>query len=153
MKEKMQDAFMKTAEIFAVLSTAKRLQVGAIIVKDERIISIGYNGTPSGWDNQCESKMYIAEPEPGYFQDEKGYYRLITKSEVLHAETNAISKLAKSTESGYNASMFCTHTPCLDCAKLIYQSGITTLYYKSKYRSEDGIKFLSTSGTNIIHLG
>jgi len=131
---------MDVAERFAQLSSAKRLNVGAIVVKDDRIISIGYNGMPSGWDNECEEIIG---------QDEVG--ALITKSkpEVLHAESNAIAKLARSNESGDGASIFITHSPCLDCAKLIYQSGIKDLYYKDNYRSEDGIRFLKKSNINV----
>ena len=132
MKQKFRDAYMKVAETFAELSSAVRLHVGAIVVKDDRIISIGYNGMPSGWDNNCEY-------EEG---DELGGYYLKTKPEVLHAETNAIAKLAKSNESGMGATMFITHAPCLDCAKLIYQSGINHVLYRNSYRSDDGIKFL-----------
>jgi dCMP deaminase len=131
-KQKFRDAYMKVAETFAELSSAVRLHVGAIVVKDDRIISIGYNGMPSGWDNNCEY-------EEG---DELGGYYLKTKPEVLHAETNAIAKLAKSNESGMGATMFITHAPCLDCAKLIYQSGINHVLYRNSYRSDDGIKFL-----------
>ena len=123
---------MKVAETFAELSTARRLHVGAIVVKDDRIISIGYNGMPSGWDNNCEIELH--QPI--------GRVDLVTKPEVLHAETNAIAKLAKSTESGDGATMFITHSPCLDCAKLIFQSGIKSVYYRNTYRSEDGIEFL-----------
>jgi dCMP deaminase len=132
MKQKFRDAYMKTAETFADLSSAKRLHVGAIIVKDDRIISIGYNGMPSGWDNNCED----------WFDD--GTCK--TKPEVLHAETNAIAKLAKSTESGLGATLFVTHAPCLDCAKLVYQSGINSVYYRNTYRSEDGLQFLQKAG-------
>jgi len=131
-KKKFVDAYMKVAETFAELSTARRLHVGAIVVKDDRIISIGYNGMPSGWDNNCEIELH--QPI--------GRVDLVTKPEVLHAETNAIAKLAKSTESGDGATMFITHSPCLDCAKLIYQSGIKSVYYRNTYRSEDGIEFL-----------
>ncbi len=126
---------MKTAETFAELSHAKRLHVGAIIVKDDRVISIGYNGMPAGWDNNCEDVIQHSDDTTS----------LKTKPEVLHAETNAIAKLAKSTESGLNATMFVTHSPCLDCAKLIYQSGINSVYYRNAYRSEDGIQFLKAS--------
>jgi dCMP deaminase len=138
-KEKFVNAYMKVAETFAELSTARRLHVGAIVVKDDRIISIGYNGMPSGWDNNCEDE--IVESYSGY---EGAIHRTVlkTKPEVLHAETNAIAKLAKSTESGDGATMFITHSPCLDCAKLIYQSGIKSVYYRNTYRSEDGIEFL-----------
>jgi dCMP deaminase len=132
MKQKFIDAYMKTAEVFAELSSARRLHVGAIVVKDDRIISIGYNGMPSGWDNDCEHAD----------ADHLGNYVLKTKPEVLHAETNAIAKLAKSTESGDGATMFITHAPCLDCAKLIYQSGINSVYYRNAYRTDDGIEFL-----------
>ena len=131
MKEKYIEAHMKTAEVYASLSTAKRLQVGAIVVKDNRVISIGYNGMPSGWDNVCE--------------DENNK----TKPEVLHAETNAIAKLARSNESGLDATMFITHAPCIDCAKLIYQSGISKVYYRNTYRESFGIEFLEKSNINV----
>ena len=139
MKEKFIKAYMDTAKIFAELSHARRLHVGAIIVKDDRIISIGYNGMPAGWDNDCEDQVYIDD----------FHIELKTKPEVLHAETNAIAKLAKSTESGLNASMFVTHSPCLDCAKLIYQSGINAVFYRDSYRNEDGIQFLKASGITV----
>jgi len=139
MKQKLLDAYMKTAETFAECSTAIRLHVGAIVVKEDRIISIGYNGMPSGWDNNCEELVYRIAEEPV----------LKTKPEVLHAETNAIAKLAKSNESGLGASMFITHAPCLDCAKLVYQSGINTVYYRNSYRDEIGIQFLEKAGVKI----
>lgn len=149
MKEKFRNAYMKVAETFAELSSARRLHVGAIIVKDDRIISIGYNGMPSGWDNDCENLAIIQEEvSPGVFNMVKKI-EYITKPEVLHAETNAIAKLAKSTESGDGASMFITHSPCLDCAKLIYQSGIQSVYYRNVYRSEDGIKFLEKCNVTV----
>ena len=147
MKTKFKEAYMKTAETFAELSHARRLHVGAIVVKDDRIISIGYNGMPAGWDNNCEyEETYVRQPAPGDDYETIHTGILKTKPEVLHAETNAISKLAKSTESGDGASMFITHSPCLDCAKLIYQSGIKSVYYRDSYRSDDGIKFLQQSG-------
>jgi len=139
MKDKFVQAYMKTAETFAELSSARRLHVGAIIVKDDRIISIGYNGMPSGWNNDCEDEII----------DDKWTVTLKTKPEVLHAETNAIAKLAKSTESGLGASLFVTHAPCLDCAKLVYQSGINTVYYRNTYRSEDGLHFLQKAGVKV----
>jgi dCMP deaminase len=131
MKPKFIEAYMDVAERFAQLSSAVRLQVGAIVVKDDRIISIGYNGMPSGWDNVCEHEGK-------------------TKPEVLHAESNAIAKLAKSPESGEGASIFITHSPCIDCAKLIYQSGIATVYYKNDYRSTQGIEFLNRSDIEVV---
>lgn len=133
MKQKWIDAFMDTAERFAQLSSAKRLQVGAVVVKDNRITSIGYNGTPAGWDNNCEFR-YV-NPQSHIAED-------VTKPEVIHAEANAISKLAKSTESGEGASIFVTHAPCVECAKLIYGAGIKHVYYRNSYRNEDGLNFL-----------
>ena len=142
MKQKFIVAYMDVAERFAQLSSAKRLQVGAIVVKDDRIISIGYNGMPSGWDNCCEDEQRSGNT---------GYGRkLVTKPEVLHAETNAIAKLAKSSESGLGATMFVTHSPCIECAKLIYQGGISTVYYRNNYRSDDGINFLTKSKVRVI---
>ena len=142
MKTKFIDAYMDVAERFAQLSHAKRLQVGAIIVKDDRIISIGYNGMPTGWDNCCENTIQ---------HHELGTCTTVSKAEVLHAETNAIAKLAKSGESGLGATMFVTHAPCIDCAKLVYQSGITTVYYKNEYRSTQSLEFLNKSGVEVIH--
>ena len=142
MKQKFIVAYMDVAERFAQLSSAKRLQVGAIVVKDDRIISIGYNGMPSGWDNCCEDEHRSGNT--GYGS------KLVTKPEVLHAETNAIAKLAKSSESGLGATMFVTHSPCIECAKLIYQGGISTVYYRNNYRSDDGINFLTKSKVRAI---
>jgi dCMP deaminase len=140
MKPKLLDAYMKTAETFAECSTARRLHVGAIVVKEDRIISIGYNGMPSGWDNNCEFD---------YTDPQTKQTSLVTRKEVLHAETNAIAKLAKSNESGLGATMFITHAPCLDCAKLIYQSGIGSVLYRNSYRSDDGISFLQKAGVTV----
>ena len=145
---------MKTAETFAELSHAKRLHVGAIIVKEDRIISIGYNGMPAGWDNNCEDRVYATEwsidNQLWEYQDEDGTaYNLKTKPEVLHAETNAIAKLARSSDSGLGADIFITHSPCLDCAKLIYQSGIRRVWYGAGYRDSKGIDFLKASGVEV----
>jgi dCMP deaminase len=142
MKQKLKEAYMTTAETFAELSHAKRLHVGAIVVKDDRIISIGYNGMPAGWDNDCEDKVWTQD----------GDYTLKTKPEVLHAETNAIAKLAKSNESGLGSTMFVTHAPCLDCAKLIYQSGISSVLYRNAYRDTGGITFLEKSGITVTQV-
>lgn len=146
MKEKFKRAYMQTAQTFAGLSSARRLQVGAIVVKDDRIISIGYNGMPAGWDNNCEDET--VELYSGY---EGAIHRTVlkTKPEVLHAESNCIAKLAKSNESGLGADLFVTHAPCLQCAKLIYQSGISHVYYRERYRDDAGIKFLEKSGVTI----
>jgi dCMP deaminase len=143
MKQKLIDAYMTTAETFAELSHARRLHVGAIVVKDDRIISIGYNGMPAGWDNDCEDEIRYPDAEG---------VTLKTKPEVLHAETNAIAKLAKSNESGLGATMFITHAPCLDCAKLIYQSGIGSVLYRNSYRDTSGVTFLEKSGITVTQI-
>lgn len=158
MKDKFVNAFMDVAERFSKLSSAKRLQVGAIIVKDDRIISIGYNGMPSGWDNNCEFTVFVTKDEAqgydmlaqGYTETDQGNWtRLKTRPEVLHAESNALAKLARSSESGEGATMFITHQPCLDCAKLIYQSGISTVYFKEPYRLNSGLDFLQKSNVEV----
>jgi len=132
MKDKFIHAYMDVAERFAQLSTAKKLQVGSVIVKDNRIISIGYNGTPSGWDNECE-EVYLYEIE-----DEDSGTFLKTKPEVIHAEMNALMKLARSPESGEGAALFVTHFPCIECAKCIYQAGISIVYYRNQYKASKG---------------
>jgi len=132
MKQKWIDAFMDTAERFAQLSSAKRLQVGAVVVKDNRIISIGYNGMPSGWTNECEHIV----------QHSDDTVTTVTKDEVIHAEANAILKLARDGESGYGSSLFCTHAPCIHCAKLIHGAGIDKVYYRESYRDDNGLAFL-----------
>jgi dCMP deaminase len=159
MKPKFVDYFMKVAELTATLSYAKRLQVGAVIVKGNQTIGTGYNGMPTEWENTCEHKNYANSPggwlepeeikEQWPFEDENGRYALKTKPEVLHAESNALMKVARSTESSEGATLFCTHAPCIDCAKLIYQAGIATVYYKETYRSEDGINFLRKSAISV----
>jgi len=133
MIKKIDHAHMKAAEGYSELSYAKRLKVGAIITKDDRVISIGYNGTPAGWDNDCE--YWIEDGDLG-----SGWK---TKPEVLHAEANAIGKLARSSESGAGATMYLTHSPCFDCAKLIHVAGINKVFYRTQYRSTDGIEFLN----------
>ena len=143
MKEKFIKAHLKAAEAYAHLSSAKRLQVGCVIVKDNTIIGIGYNGMPSGWDNNCEELIE---------QHEDGGQILKTKPEVLHAETNAIAKVARSTNSTDGADMICTHAPCLDCAKLIHQAGIKRFYFRSHYRSEEGLKFLNQCKIEVNHV-
>lgn len=134
MKQKWINAFMDTAERFAQLSSAVRLKVGSVVVKDNRIISIGYNGMPSGWTNECEENIYDVNGDILYNK---------TKDEVIHAEANAIAKLARDGESGLHASLFCTHAPCIQCAKMIYGAGINTVYYRNSYRNTDGVDFLN----------
>ena len=134
MKQKFIDMYMSIAETVSKQSSAKRLQVGSIVVKDDRVISIGYNGTPAGWDNCCEEVIE---------QHEDGGQVTKTKDEVIHAEANAVAKLARSSESGLDATMFITHAPCIQCAKIIYGAGIKDVFYKYKYRDDDGLNFLN----------
>jgi len=130
---------MTIAHSTSQLSTATKLKVGCIIVKDDRIISIGYNGTPSGDDNNCEE-----------YNDEGV---LMTKETVIHAEANAIAKLAKSSESANGSIMFCTHSPCLSCAKTILVSGISEVYYSTDYRCSNGLKFLLDHNIRVQKIG
>jgi dCMP deaminase len=146
MPNKFDYAHMVAAEGYAALSSAKRLKVGAVVEKDNRIISIGYNGTPAGWDNNCENEIYQESQyiiDPGGPWHKMGSYRYETKPEVIHAEMNAIGKLAQSNESGANAKMYVTHAPCFECAKLIHIAGIKKLFYRNEYRSNEGIEFLN----------
>lgn len=172
MKPKIIRAHMQVAETYAKLSTARRLQVGAIIVKDDRIISIGYNGMPKGWDNNCENVEWMSQdaggwldhqeikeqwPFEGIYMDKSGdeftsRYRLKTKPEVLHAEANAIVKVARSSESAEGSVLFVTHAPCMECAKLIYQSGIDKVYFRHYYRDNAGIEFLKQAGVTVNYL-
>lgn len=136
---------MDVAQLTSTLSYATRLQVGAVIVKGHKILATGYNGMPAGWDNNCEDEI-------GHVLDDANHIveiRLKTKQEVLHAESNALMKVASSTESSENSTMFCTHAPCIHCAKLIYQSGIGSLYYRNTYRDTAGLEFLEKSGVSV----
>ena len=138
MKDKFVDLYMKMAQDVSQLSYARRLKVGTVIVKDN-VVTFGYNGTPAGWDNNCEDELI----------DERWYVTLKTKPEVLHSEANALMKISKSTISSEGATLFCTHSPCIDCAKMIYQAGIFTVYYRDEYKSTDGIEFLKKSGVDV----
>lgn len=173
MKLKYIQTYMDIAERWAQESSATKLKVGAVIVSGDAMV-VGYNGTPEGWDNDCEYKVWM-DPDAGQthtgdeiltrwpyeeYSDELfrgetepsviGRYFLKTKDEVLHAEMNAISKLAKSTLSGVDAVLFCTHNPCINCAKAIYQTGIREVYYKNNYRLDEGIHFLKKVGVKIL---
>jgi dCMP deaminase len=128
---KFDDKYMQMASIWASNSYCKRRQVGALIVKDRMIISDGYNGTPSGFENICE--------------DENG----VTKPYVLHAEANAISKVAKSGNSAEGATLYVTASPCMECSKLIIQSGIRRVVYRDEYRLTDGIDLLRRAGIEV----
>ena len=132
---KFDEKYMQMAAVWATNSYCKRRQVGALLVKDRMIISDGYNGTPSGFENVCE--------------DENG----VTKPYVLHAEANAISKIAKSGNSALDATLYVTASPCLECAKLIIQSGIRRVVYRDEYRLTDGIDLLRRAGIEVEKLG
>lgn len=167
MKQKFRNLYKTIAQEVAKMSHARRLQVGAVIVKDDRVISMGYNGMPAGWENNCENKDFMDRDAGGWLNpdeieerwpfietsDEDGAYigrfALKTKPEVLHAESNAVSKLAKSNDSGDGADIFITHAPCMECAKLIYQAGIRRVYFGENYRDDSGIKFLKQSGVEV----
>lgn len=167
MKQKFIDLYMDWAKRTAQLSYAKRLKVGAVIVKDDSVISYGYNGMPAGWENNCENREYMSIDAGGWLHPDEivqrwpfectveedgtniGRYRLKTKPEVLHAEMNSLMKLAKSSSSGDRASMFITHSPCLDCAKGIYQAGIKEVFYEEDYRTDEGINFLKKCGVQV----
>ena len=172
MKEKFTELYMDFAARVAQLSHARRLKVGAVIVKDDTVISYGYNGTPSGWDNNCEymefmpfdtggwldpTEIWHQWPLEGKFwvdgveQDRR--YRLVTKPEVLHAESNALAKLAKSTNSGVGADLFITHSPCMECAKLVYQAGIRRVWFGVGYRDNSGVEFLRKCGVEVAQHG
>jgi dCMP deaminase len=158
MKQKFIDLYMDWAKRLSELSHAQRLKVGAVIVKDDCVISYGYNGMPAGWDNDCEDRVYANEwtidAAEWQYKDNTGHpYNLKTKPEVLHAESNAIAKLARSSNSGSGADIFITHSPCIDCAKLIYQSGISRVYYDQYYRDSSGIDFLLRSGIPVKKIG
>jgi len=143
----------------AKMSRAKRLQVGCVIVKDDNIISYSWNGTPKGWSNYCERNVFASDEAGAWidvgdiypFENEFGQrYKLVTLPEVLHAEENALGKLAKGHASSEGATMFCTHSPCIHCSKMIHAAGITTVYYKSLYRDSLGIEFLEKCKVAVI---
>ena len=133
-QRKYDIAYLKMAQEWAKLSYCKRKQVGALIVKDKMIISDGYNGTPTGFENICE--------------DEDNY----TKWYVLHAEANAIMKVAASTQSSKGSTLYITMSPCKECSKLIFQSGIVRVVYNIEYKDKTGINFLRKAGLEIVHI-
>jgi len=126
--------YIKMARVWATNSYCKRRQVGALIVKDRMIISDGYNGTPSGFENECEDENNSSKPY------------------VLHAEANAITKVAKSNNSSEGATLYITASPCMDCAKLIIQAGIIRVVYADEYRIIDGIELLEKAGIEVVQL-
>jgi len=150
-QEDLDRAYMDMALRWSELSYAKRKKVGCLIVKNGAIISDGYNGMPSGFTNNCETIK--SSDRPIVVDDEgnlvEGTYELITKPEVLHAESNAITKLAKSTQSSINSTMYITISPCVDCAKLIIQSGISRVAYRELYRDKKGINLLEMANIQV----
>ena len=137
-QKQLDETYLSMASIWSQLSKAERKKVGCLIVKDGTIISDGYNGTPSGFDNTCEDKLII-----------NGSSKLKTKPEVLHAESNAITKLSKSTQSSNGSTMYITISPCVDCAKLIIQSGIIRVVYGKLYRDSKRIKLLKKANIKV----
>ena len=129
--------YMQIALLTSQRSYARRLKVGCVIVKNHSIISFGWNGMPTGYDNCCEMEV-------------DG--RLVTRPEVQHAELNAIAKLAENGYSSKGAAIFITHSPCIHCALLIQKCGITDVYYHTLYRSNEGLEFLKRAGVNVTHL-
>ena len=157
-KTDINEVYMNIAAEIGKLSYAERKQVGAILVKDGSIISTGYNGTPHGFDNNCEETKikYYDNPDVAEILQDQGWHlsteppfdarKQVTKREVLHAESNAISKVAKSTHSSEGSVLYVTLSPCYECAKLIIQSGIKRVVYKEQYRMVDGIQLLLKAG-------
>ena len=139
-QDKLDERYLAMAKEWSKMSHAKRKKVGCLIVKDEQIISDGYNGTPSGFNNECEHDSY-----------KNGLPILITKPEVLHAESNALMKLARSTNSSKGATIYCTYSPCFDCAKLIVQSGVKRFVYNETYRNTEGLDLLKKAGVKIVN--
>jgi hypothetical protein len=133
-QHQLDQRYLRMARIWAENSYCKRRQVGALVVKDQRIISDGYNGTPSGFENQCE--------------DEQG----VTHPYVLHAEANAITKLARSSNNSDGATLYVTASPCIECAKLIIQAGIKRVVYGEKYRLDDGLNLLKKANIKVEYL-
>lgn len=156
MKPKFVKFFMDIAKETANLSHAVRLKVGAVVVKDGNVIAFGYNGMPAGMDNECEHKVYANEwsinnSEWEYQEEDSGRpYNLKTNSEVIHAEANAIAKLARSTNSAEDSTMFITHAPCVECSKLIISSGIKKVYWGKQYRDTNGLKLLAQCGVEAV---
>lgn len=142
----LDKTYLKMALEWSNLSKALRKKVGCLIVKNGAIISDGYNGTPAGFDNRCENFI-----DSDHMLASRAY-KLITKDEVLHAESNAITKLAKSTQSSLGSTMYTTASPCLDCAKLIIQAGIFRVVYAELYKNKDGINLLNKANIETYEL-
>lgn len=150
MKPKFVDMFMAIAKTVAMQSYAERLKVGSVAVKDDRIISIGYNGTAPGTDNTCEEMYEDFEHSP---TESGGPYMVVlkqrTKKDVIHAEMNLIYKLARDGESGKGADLFITHAPCFECSKAILSVGFKKVWFREQYRDLTGVSFLKTHGVEV----
>lgn len=171
MKPKLNQTYMDVAYRFAQNSHAKRLKVGCVIVVNDIMVP-GYNGTPAGWDNNCEDKVFMSSTAGGWCMPAEieeqwpyvgehiwsdgvtrpGRYKLVTKPEVLHAEMNAIGKMLKAGVSALGAAVYVTHAPCMDCAKALHGAGITRLVYGAAYRDDSGVKFLRNSGVTVTQM-
>ena len=154
-QESLDKKYLQLTSSWAEMSQAVRRKVGCIIVKGTQIISDGYNGMPSGFDNNCENEFHTVDEKDWYcdqswIEDKpnKRFYKLVTKPEVLHAESNALMKLARSTNSSEGATMYLTCAPCFNCAKLIIQSGIIRVVYQESYTCLNGVVLLQKA--NII---
>lgn len=157
MKDKHKQMYMRMAEAAAITSSARRLQVGAIAVKNNMVIGTGYNGLPSGVDGECEYTIWEEDEEVWeqflneytYFTPDVGRYRLATKPEVRHAESNLLLNLSKSTESSVGSIIFCTHSCCIYCAMDIVDAGVKKVYYKHTYRSDEGLEYLKANNVEV----
>lgn len=175
MTPRMTKFYMGIAHKCASMSRAERLKVGAVVVKDDNILSFSWNGTPAGWDNVCEKKEYMSADAGGWLSPEEietewpfveeargeeeppshAYYRryrLVTKPEVLHAERNALDKLARSSSSAEGATLFTVYSPCVECAKSIYGAGIKRVVYQNTYRKAEGVAFLKQAGVEVTKI-
>lgn len=154
MKKRDIELYLDLASRVSQQSYAKRLKVGAVFLTSEGVISIGYNGTPSGWDNNCEDVIYtdaVLKGDEYWDEIRQQYFKLVTKPEVIHAEKNVFSKLMRQGLSTKDGTMFLTHSPCFGCSQQIYEAGVKEVYYLNDYRSNDGINFLRKAGIKIEH--
>ncbi len=142
MKEKHALMYMEIAEVVAKQSHAVRLKVGAVAVNNNRILSIGYNGTPPGWDNVCEDRILAPS----------GEYVLVTKPEVIHAESNCILKMARDGQAAEGADLFITYAPCVECSKLIATAGFKRVWYRHQYRDTAGLTMLATNNIETLQI-
>ena len=152
-QRKLDEVYINVAKQISTLSHCVRSKVGAVLVKEGNIIAFGYNGTPSGMDNCCESKEYMSPDGPAWidedvikemwpYEDDKGRYKLVTRSETIHAEVNAVLKAARNGSAVEGSTLYLTLSPCLDCSKLVLQAGIKRVVYLETYRNLDGPNFL-----------